>query len=193
MKKHKTIATVAAGLALSGVTGMGLSAVLASPAGAATPSALAAPSTAAPSTAAPSTAGHHPLRAWPRAHRKAVARDTIRISAKAIAVTPKDLVRALRSGQSIAEVAQAHNVDVQAVVNALVQAGDAQVGRAEPVQAGLDDDRQADVGAHHARGCGGDGVLVAGQALRAPVAAEDLSGDAETERGHPLVGQHRDR
>jgi|HubBroStandDraft_4_1064222.scaffolds.fasta_scaffold351851_2 hypothetical protein len=130
MKKHKTIATVAAGLALSGVTGMGLSAVLASPAGAATPSALAAPSTAAPSTAAPSTAGHHPLRAWPRAHRKAVARDTIRISAKAIAVTPKDLVRALRSGQSIAEVAQAHNVDVQAVVNALVQAGDAQVGRA---------------------------------------------------------------
>jgi hypothetical protein len=125
MKKHKTIATVAAGLALSGVTGMGLSAVLASPAGAATPSALAAPS-----TAAPSTAGHHPLRAWPRAHRKAVARDTIRISAKAIAVTPKDLVRALRSGQSIAEVAQAHNVDVQAVVNALVQAGDAQVGRA---------------------------------------------------------------
>ena len=116
----KMIATVTVGLALSGVTGIGLSAALASPAAAATP----------PTLATPSTAGHHPLRAWLQAHRKAVARDTVRISAKSIGVTPKDLVSSLRSGQSIAQVAQAHNVDVQTVVNALVQAGDTQVGRA---------------------------------------------------------------
>jgi len=116
----KMIATVTVGLALSGVTGIGLSAALASPAGAATPSALAGPS----------TTGHRPLRAWLRAHRKAVARDTMRISAKTIGVTPKDLVSSMRSGRSIAQVAQTHNVDVQSVVNALVQAGDTQVGRA---------------------------------------------------------------
>ncbi len=116
----KMIATVTVGLALSGVTGLGLSAALASPAGAATPSAVAGPS----------TTGHHPLRAWLRAHRKAVARDTVRISAKTIGVTPKDLVASLRSGQSIAQVAQARDVGVLTVVNALVQAGDTQVGRA---------------------------------------------------------------
>ncbi len=59
-----------------------------------------------------------------------MARDTVRISAKAIGVTPQDLVSSLRSGKSIDQVAQAHNVDVQTVVNALVQAGDTQVGRA---------------------------------------------------------------
>jgi hypothetical protein len=116
----KMIATVTAGLALSGVTGVGLIAALASPADAATASAVTSPS----------TTGHHPLRAWLRAHRKAVARDTVRISAKAIGVTPKVLVSSLRSGQSIAQVAQAQNVDVQTVMNALVQAGDTRVGRA---------------------------------------------------------------
>ncbi|HEY5024681.1 MAG TPA: hypothetical protein VII76_06875 [Acidimicrobiales bacterium] len=116
----KMIATVTVGLALSGVAGIGLSAGLATPAGAATPSAVAGPSTAA----------RHPLRAWLRAHRKALARDTVRISAKTIGITPKDLLSTLRSGQSIAEVAQAHNVDVQTVVSALVQAADTQVGQA---------------------------------------------------------------
>lgn len=116
----KMIATVTAGLALSGVTGVGLIAALASPADAATASAVTSPS----------TTGHHPLRAWLRAHRKAVARDTVRISATAIGVTPKVLVSSLRSGQSIAQVAQAQNVDVQTVMNALVQAGDTRVGRA---------------------------------------------------------------
>ena len=116
----KIIATVTAGLVLSGVTGVGLSAVLAAPAGAATPSAATGSR----------AAGHHPLRAWLREHRRAVARDTVRISAQAIGITPQALRSALRSGQSIAQVSAAHGVDVQAVVNALAQAGDARVGRA---------------------------------------------------------------
>jgi hypothetical protein len=116
----KLIATVTAGLALSGMAGVGLSAGLSSPAGAATPSAVSTPA----------TTGRHPLRAWLWAHRKAVARDTVRISAKTIGVTPKALVSTLRSGQSIAEVARADNVDPQTVVNALVQAADAKIGAA---------------------------------------------------------------
>jgi hypothetical protein len=116
----KLIATVTAGLALSGMAGVGLSAGLSSPAGAATPAAV--------STAAPT--GRHPLRAWLRAHRKAVARDTVKISAQTIGVTPKDLVSTLRSGQTIAQVARANNVDPQTVVDALVQAADAKIGTA---------------------------------------------------------------
>ena len=116
----KLIATVTAGLALSGVAGVALSAGLSSPAGAATPAAVSAPA----------TSGRHPLRAWLRAHRKAVARDTVKISAETIGVTPKGLVTTLRSGQSIAQVARANSVDPQTVVQALVQAADTKVSNA---------------------------------------------------------------
>ncbi|HVA04937.1 MAG TPA: hypothetical protein VMU64_14465 [Acidimicrobiales bacterium] len=119
----KMFATATVGLALSGLAGVGLSAGLASPAGAATPPSVAT------APASPST-GPHPLRAWLREHRKAVARETVQISATTIRISPKALVRALRSGQSIAEVASSQNVDVQNVVTALVHAGDTQVGRA---------------------------------------------------------------
>jgi prolyl-tRNA editing enzyme YbaK/EbsC (Cys-tRNA(Pro) deacylase) len=105
------------------LAGAGLSAGLVSPAGAATPPAVAT------APAPPSTA-NHPLRAWLRGHRKAVARQTVAISAKTIGISPKALVVALHSGQSIAEVASSKSVDVQNVVNALVQAGATQVGRA---------------------------------------------------------------
>ena len=121
----KMFVTVTAGLALSGMAGVGLSAALASPAGAATPTAVSTPT-----TPGPGTSSRHPLRAWLRAHRKAVARDTVAISAKTIGITPKVLVGALGSGESIAQVAQAHNVDVTTVVTALVQAGDKVVGHA---------------------------------------------------------------
>ena len=116
----KMIAKASVGLALSGIAGVGLSAGLASTAGAATPSAVSSSTTAA----------HHPVRAWLRAHRRAVARHVVEISAKTIGITPRALASDLRSGQSIAEVAQAHNVAPQEVVNALVQAGDAWIGQA---------------------------------------------------------------
>jgi hypothetical protein len=119
----KMFATVTVGIVLSGLAGVGLSAGLASPAGAATPPAVAT------APASPSTA-NHPLRAWLRAHRKTVVRQTVAISAKTIGISPKALVGALHSGQSIAEVASSKSVDVQSVVNALVHAGDTQVGRA---------------------------------------------------------------
>ncbi len=118
MKKMLATATVA--LTLSGITGAGLAVGLASPADAATPSAVTTAHGAA----------SHPLRAWLRAHRGTVARHVAVISARTIKITPKALVAALRSGESIAQVAQAHGVSAQSVVNALVQAGDTQVGRA---------------------------------------------------------------
>ncbi len=116
----KTFATVAAGLALSGVAGVGLSAALSSPADA----------TTTPAVATATTTGQHPRRAWLRAHRKAVARHAVRISAGSIGITPQALVGALRSGQSIAQVAQDHGVSTSTVVHALVRAGDARVTRA---------------------------------------------------------------
>jgi hypothetical protein len=118
--KKKMFATVAAGLALSGVAGVGLSAALSSPADATTTSAVSTPATTGP----------HPLRAWLRAHRQEVTRHAVRISAETIGITPPALVSALRSGQSIAQVAQAHGVAASTVVDALVRAGDAKVTEA---------------------------------------------------------------
>ena len=115
----KMFATVTVGLALS-LTGVGLSTALASPAGAATPSAASASTTGVP----------HPLRTWVRSHRKALARHTVQISATSIGISPKSLVSSLRSGKSIAQVAQDNKVDPQTVANALIRAGDTQVGRA---------------------------------------------------------------
>jgi hypothetical protein len=74
--------------------------------------------------------GHHALRGWLRAHRKEIRRVGVVISAKTIGVTPQVLVADLRTGKSIAEVAQANNVSPQTVVNALVSAADAKVTQA---------------------------------------------------------------
>ena len=112
----KLLAPFAVGLALSGIAGAGL----ATPANAATP----------PAASSTTTPGHHPVRAWLRSHRRAVMRHVAQISAQTIGITPEALSTALHSGQSIAQVAQAHNVDPQTVVNAIVQAGDARVGQA---------------------------------------------------------------
>jgi|ERR1700688_3552930 len=114
----KMLATVTAGLALSGMAGAALVAGFAPPAGAATPSAV---------SNSPTTS-QHPLRTWLRDHRRAMAREVAQVSAKAIGITAKALVSALHSGQSIAQVAQSHNVDPQTVMNALVQAGDTRIG-----------------------------------------------------------------
>ena len=118
--QKKVFATIAAGLALSGVAGIGLSAALSSPADATTTSTVSPPA----------TTGQHALRAWLQTHRKAVARNAVRISAETIGITPRALAGALRSGQSIGQVAQAHGVATSTVVGALVRAGDARVTRA---------------------------------------------------------------
>ena len=117
----KRLATVTVGLALSGIAGVGVATAFAPPAGAATPSAASSPST---------TIARHPAHAWLRAHRRAIAREVVQVSAKTIGIAPSTLVSALHAGQSIAQVAQAHGVDVQSVIGALVQAADTRVGQA---------------------------------------------------------------
>lgn len=116
----KRIAKVTVGLALSGIAGVGLTAGLVPSASAAVPSAASSSTTPA----------RHPLRAWLRAQRRELARHVVGISAEAIGIAPRTLVSGLRSGQSIAEVSQAHQVAPQTVVTALVQAGDKRIGRA---------------------------------------------------------------
>lgn len=69
-------------------------------------------------------------RGWLRNHRAQVRRAVVSISASTIHITPSALVTALRSGESIAEVAGDHGVAAQTVVNALVSAGDARVNQA---------------------------------------------------------------
>ena len=106
---------------------------------ASTGTAFAAASTTAPTTAAsapasaPATTTPHsgsPLRSWLKAHRHAIRKAGLAVSAKAIGVTPTDLRTELKSGKSIAQVAAEHNVTAQTVVNDLVTAADAKIAQA---------------------------------------------------------------
>ncbi len=65
-----------------------------------------------------------------RAFRKALRRGVVKTSAKAIGVTPKELVAGLKGGRSIAQLAQAKNVEPQTVITAIVNAGSAKVDAA---------------------------------------------------------------
>lgn len=91
-------------------------------------------STTASASVAPAAVVHsaHATRAgtvatWVRRHRRAITRAAIDITAQTIGVTPRSLVVSLRSGQTIAEVATAHNVGVTTVTNALITAGDSRI------------------------------------------------------------------
>jgi|GEM_PF-2049469 len=64
------------------------------------------------------------------------------VAAKAIGISEADLTSALSSGQTMAQVAKAHNVDVQKVVDALV--ADAQSELADQVKGGQLTQAQAD-------------------------------------------------
>jgi hypothetical protein len=57
-------------------------------------------------------------------------RSAIKVAADTIGLEPMDLAKAVRAGQSIADVAKAHNVDPQKVIDALVKAGDARIDQA---------------------------------------------------------------
>lgn len=121
---NSTVARAAAALAVSSALAVGT----AGAAGAATPAPAHVVTTAAQSST--STASHPKARAWLRAHRRQIRRAVVEISAKTIDVPASTLVSDLRSGQSIAEVATAHGVSPQTVVDALVSAGDNWVDRA---------------------------------------------------------------
>lgn len=100
-----------AGVVTAGVLVTGTAAV----AGAATTA------TTAPATTA-TVAKHHRHNL-----RRRLLRAGARIAASTIGISTKELVTEVRSGKSVAQVAQAHNVDPQKVIDAVVKAGDAKI------------------------------------------------------------------
>lgn len=69
-------------------------------------------------------------RAEHKTRRQMRRRNVVQTSAKAIGITPKDLVAGVKSGKSIAQVAQANGVEPQTVIQALVTAGNARTDAA---------------------------------------------------------------
>jgi hypothetical protein len=86
--------------------------------------------TTSESQPAPANAAPHGAKArrWARRHR--ALRGAVKVSADTIGIPPAELVQDLRNGQSIAQVAKAHSVDPQTVIDALVNAGSARVDKA---------------------------------------------------------------
>jgi hypothetical protein len=117
----KLIAPVLVGGALLGSVAVGGTAFAATP---------ATPAPAAHAAAHPAHAATHAGRAWLKAHRRALRRSVVVISASTIGVTPEALVTELRSGTSIAQVAGQHDVSASTVESALVTAADAEVAKA---------------------------------------------------------------
>ncbi len=74
----------------------------------------------------PQLVNHTPKH--PRQHQVVVS--SFKIAADTIGVSPTDLAKAVRDGQSVAQVATAHQVDPQKVVDALVNAADKRIAEA---------------------------------------------------------------
>jgi urease gamma subunit len=85
-----------------------------------TSAAFAATTPDAPAT--PAMVAHKALR-----HRALKA--GVKIAAKTIGINAKTLVSEVRSGKTVAEVAQANNVDPNKVIDAVVTAGDKLIDR----------------------------------------------------------------
>jgi hypothetical protein len=116
--KNKVIASGLAGLALVGGTlafALGGGAV----AGAATNAQSAVTQTVAP----------HSVRGWIRQHRKEIRAEGAKTVTSTIGISTDELKQDLMNGQSIAEIATAHNVDPQTVATALVNQVDARIDK----------------------------------------------------------------
>jgi polyhydroxyalkanoate synthesis regulator phasin len=59
-----------------------------------------------------------------------ILKGMVDVAANTIGVPPSDLANELKSGKSVADVATAHNVDPQTVVQAIVDAGNTKVDEA---------------------------------------------------------------
>jgi transposase-like protein len=70
-------------------------------------------------------------RSGRKAHLRAARRHALEVAAEAIGVSPGELVAELRTGKTIAQVAQAHGVAPPAVVDALVGAANDKITAAE--------------------------------------------------------------
>jgi len=135
----KLIAPVAVSGALLASLAVGGVAYAAAPASGSTVTrtATAPPPPPTPTPAHPPPTGraaprphHGQRRAWLKAHRKAIRTEVVAISASTIGVTPQTLVAELKTGRSIAQVADEHHVDPSTVVTALSVAADAKVAQA---------------------------------------------------------------
>lgn len=112
MKMKQLIAgVVTAGLLVTGTAAV---------AGAATSSATA--------PAAASAAEHHGHGKHQHLRHRLV-RAGAKVAAGTIGISTKDLVSEVRSGKSVAQVAQAHGVEPQKVIDAVVKAGDTKIDR----------------------------------------------------------------
>lgn len=89
--------------------------------------------TEAPGGNQQSQAEHPKARHARKAHRRIarhLLRGAVKTSAKTIGIPPKELAQDLKNGQSIADVARAHNVDPQKVIDALVSDANARIDKA---------------------------------------------------------------
>jgi hypothetical protein len=118
----KTLIASAVTAALLGTAGVSI-------AGAATGGSAANP---APTAAATTTAARTTANASMRGRRiQRLARQGVRVAAKAIGITPKQLRSELRAGKSIADVASEHGKNPQDVINTLVTAATNKIQAAE--------------------------------------------------------------
>lgn len=115
LKKLVVPAILCAAL-LGGLADVGL-------AGAATP-----PTSASTATA---QASDHPLGRWLSSHRPQLRRAVVAISSRALGISRQELASDLRSGQSLAEVAEASGVSTPSLVSTLTSAAEARVNQAE--------------------------------------------------------------
>lgn len=70
------------------------------------------------------------LRGAGHGRSRKVLRRAVEVAAKTIGISPQDLGSQLKAGKSIAEVAQAHNVDEQKVIDAIVSAANTRIDAA---------------------------------------------------------------
>ena len=127
MKLTHVIASATAA-ALLGTAGVSIAGAASS--GGSPPAASSTSPTTTAGTAEPHANAAAPARAGRRLLRR-LRRGGVRLAARTIGIKPADLVKELRAGKTIADVATEHGVQPQAVVDAIVQAADAKISAAQ--------------------------------------------------------------
>ena len=134
MKFTTTIASAAVagvlGLAGVSVAGAADSGSVPSTTGTTASSTSTTSTTAAPG-AAQNPTGHQGRRAKRAERRRHRRRQIAAIAARTIDITPRDLVRELRDGKTIAQIATDHGVQPQAVIDALEGAATKRIDAAQ--------------------------------------------------------------
>jgi hypothetical protein len=159
--RRNTKATIAGSLLIGGIAGAAIMGPLSAAAASPDPSALSTPAPTEPAaTTAPEATAAPAATTAPRVTTPSPTTDTdgdsdkggrgpshetvtdTSVVAKAIGITEADLLTALNSGKTVADVAKANNVAVQTVIDALVADGNAELAAA--VNSGQITQAQAD-------------------------------------------------